>query len=432
MTATHRAASMSAPAAAEDCDPSRIGVLTRGITGGGVQRMSLNVAAELVERGWQVDLLSRKDGDRSQLPHGVRLIVLPARSRTIARALALRADPAGFGAMLRPVLGCAIGAEPLRYLSPLRDYLVESRPAALLSATTYLNLVALWARRLAGTGTRVLVSERDSLSANLTTGRSRRAWRGRHAPALLARAYPEADAIVAVSNGVADDLAQLTGIARPAVRTIYNPVVPPDIGAKAAEPIDEPWLEPGQPPVVLSAGRLVKKKQYGVLLQSIAALREQRPVRLIILGEGPERARIEAEARRLGIADDVRLVGWCDNPYAYMSRAAAFALTSDREGFGNVLVEAMRCGAPVVATDCPSGPGEILDGGKYGALVPVGDVAAIAIALRRMLDEPQDRNRFRRRGGEFTVERAVDAYLEAVRLPARPASGERGTEAVAQ
>jgi glycosyltransferase involved in cell wall biosynthesis len=170
----------------------------------------------------------------------------------------------------------------------------------------------------------------------------------------------------------------------------------------------------------LSAGRLVAKKQYGVLLEAFAQLRAQRSARLVILGDGPERGRIEQRARQLGVSDDVRLLGWCENPYPYLQRAAVFAMTSNREGFGNVLVEALRCGCPVVATDCPSGPGEILGGGRFGELVPVGDVPAVAAALARSLDTPADRARLRARGAEFTAERAADAYLAAVGLPAHP------------
>jgi glycosyltransferase involved in cell wall biosynthesis len=432
MTATQPAARLDADAAPtqlDQVDAPRLAVLTRGIAGGGVQKMSLHLAGELAARGWRVDLVSRRDGARADVPEGVRVVVLPRRLGWVGRRLAWRADRDGLAVLLRPVLACAIAPEPLRYLPGLVDYLRSARPIALFSATTYLNLVALWARRLAEVETRVLVSERDSLSGNLRTGGHRRAWRWRHAPPLLARAYAWADAVVAVSDGVADDLARLTGLHRERIRTIYNPVVPDDVEARCAEPIDDPWLAPGEPPVVVSAGRLVAKKQHGVLLAAFARLRAERPVRLLILGDGPERGRIEQRARELGVADDVRLAGWCANPYPVLARAAVFALTSNREGFGNVLVEALRSGCPVVATDCPSGPSEILGGGRYGELVPVGDVEAVAAALGRQLDRPQDRAALRARGAAFTTSRAADAYLAAVGLPSRPAVAASGRRA---
>jgi len=429
MTAIQPATSLEVSTAPAVADAGRIAVLTRGIVGGGVQKMSLNLAGELASRGWQVDLLSRRAGDLSVVPAGVRAIVLRRRLGLVGRGLALRADPAGFSELLRPVLGCAIAPESLRYLPALIDYLSEARPRALLSATTHLNLVALWARRLVGSSTRVLVSERDSLSANLRTGRNRGAWRWRYAPRLLARVDPWAEAVVAVSDGVADDLAVVTGLDRAGVRTIYNPVVGADLRARCAESLDDPWFASGAPPVVLSAGRLVAKKQYGVLVAAFARLRAQRPARLLILGEGPERSRIEQQARKHGVFDDVRLAGWCENPLPYLMRAAVFALTSNREGFGNVLVEALCCGCPVVATDCPSGPAEIVAGGRFGELVPVGDVGAVAAALARCIDTPPDRAQLRARGAEFTAQRATDAYLAAVGLPTHPEPHALGGEA---
>ena len=161
MTSTEQPAQPDAAQVASGCDPSRIAVLTRGFAGGGVQKMSLHVARELTARGWQVDLVSRKDGDRSGLPDGVRPVVLSPRISLAGRWAAFRADPGGLAALYRPVLGCLIAPEPLRYLPSLAEYLGRVRPRALFSATTYLNLVALWARRRAGVSTRVLVSERD-------------------------------------------------------------------------------------------------------------------------------------------------------------------------------------------------------------------------------------------------------------------------------
>jgi len=420
MTATLQATERSDARGLVPPDSRRVAVLTRGLVGGGVQKMSLHVARELSSRGWQVDLVSRRGGDRSGIPEGVRVIVLEGKPGLLGRREAWRADPEGVATMLRPVLGCLIAPEPLRYLPALTDYLCQARPRALFSATTYLNLVALWARRRSGVSTRVLVSERDSLSSNLRTGRSRRAWRWRYAPPLLARCYAWAEAVVAVSDGVADDLAALTGLDRARLQTVYNPVVTDEIDDLCKEPCDDPWFAPGAPPVVLCVGRLVAKKQIEVLLRAVARLRRERSVRLMVVGDGPERGRLQREAVRLGLEADVRMIGWTDNPYAYMTRAAVFAMTSNREGFGNVLVEALYCGCPVVSTDCPSGPAEILGGGRFGTLVPVGDVAALAHALARAIDEPPRPGFLRERGAEFTTARTTDAYLEAVGLPLWP------------
>jgi glycosyltransferase involved in cell wall biosynthesis len=238
----------------------------------------------------------------------------------------------------------------------------------------------------------------------------------------MRRTYAQAEAIVAVSNGVADDLARLTGLPRERVRTVYNPVVGPELARLAAEPVDHPWFRPGQSsPVVLGAGRLSGQKDFPTLVRAFARLRATMPARLVILGSAstPEltakrAGELRALAAEKGLVEEVDLPGFVPNPYAYMARSALFVLSSAFEGFGNVLVEAMATGCPVVSTDCPSGPAEILDGGRHGPLVPVGDDAALAAAMARTLAAPPDPAALRRRAAEFTPERATDAYLEAL------------------
>jgi glycosyltransferase involved in cell wall biosynthesis len=314
--------------------------------------------------------------------------------------------------MLKPVLLARKPYTDLRHLPGLTRYLRQERPTALLSAMPYPNLTAVWARRLAGVSTRVVVSERNTLSRNIA---DKRAWPARFLPPLLGRGYAAADHIVAVSDGVADDLSSCAGLPRERITTVYNPVVTPDLVTRSEAPLDHRWFEPGAPPVVLAAGRLAPAKDFPTLLRAFARLRATRPARLMILGQGrgsEPAAALRALARELGVAEDVTLPGFVDNPFAYMARASVFVLSSAWEGFGNVLVEAMACGCPVVSTDCPSGPAEILDGGAYGTLVPVRDDRALAEAILATLDAPPDRDRLRARGAEFSVDRAAERYLE--------------------
>jgi glycosyltransferase involved in cell wall biosynthesis len=198
--------------------------------------------------------------------------------------------------------------------------------------------------------------------------------------------YPWADGIVAVSQGVADDLAQQIGIPRERIQVILNPIVTPELQRKAKAPLEHPWFSPGQPPVVLAVGRLHPQKDYPTLLEAFAQVRQARPARLLILGEGGERSRLEALIHQLGLEEDVSLPGFVENPFAYMSHASVFVLSSRWEGLPTVLIEALYCGAPLVATDCPSGPREILANGQYGRLVPVSDVRALAKAVEVTLD----------------------------------------------
>jgi glycosyltransferase involved in cell wall biosynthesis len=225
--------------------------------------------------------------------------------------------------------------------------------------------------------------------------------------------YPGATGIVATSEEMADDLAEFVRIPRERIQVIYNPVVSPEIYSLAEEPLLHPWFEHGAPPVVLGVGRLTKAKDFPTLIRAFYLLRSRRPARLVILGEGEERAYIESKVRVLGIQGDVDLPGFTPNPFPYMRQAAVFVLSSAWEGLPNALIQALALGTPVISTDCRSGPREILNDGAFGKLVPVGDDAAMSSAIEEAL-----------RDGSCTVpETALDrfrrdtvakAYLECI------------------
>ena len=378
----------------------------------------LRTAQALLGRDFRVDLVlcERKGPLVDKVPAQARVIELKPAPMLVARARALAADPGGHSELLRPILLAWRAPQRLPYLPELIRYLQSARPDALLSALPTLNLLAVWARRGAGVATRVVISERDTLSTAISGSRK---WRRRYLPPLLKRAYLMADGIIAVSNGVADDLAATTGIPRHRITTVYNPVVGPEVIAKARAPLDHPWFAPGEPPVILGVGRLHPQKDFATLIRAFARLRAERPARLIILGvessgDSAYVADLKALPARLGVAEDVALPGFAQNPLAYMSRAATFVLSSVHEGLGIVLIEALACGTPVVSTDCPSGPREILDHGRFGPLVPVGDDASMAAAICATLDGPHPSELLRSRAEMFTVERAVDRYLELI------------------
>jgi glycosyltransferase involved in cell wall biosynthesis len=287
-----------------------------------------------------------------------------------------------------------------------------------VTAVPSCNLAAVWARRLAGVDTRVLISERTAPSKMLSKSGN---WRARFLPSLMHRTYQQADVIVSVSGALGDDLAAVTGIPRQRIVTIYNPVVGPQLAELAAEPVQHPWFQAGEPPVVLSVGRLSPQKDLPTLVRAFARLRQTREARLVVLGGATANGKTElrqtdlaALAENLGIEPEVALLGFVDNPYAYMAKAQVLALSSAWEGFGNVLVEAMACGCPVVSTDCPNGPAEILAGGRFGPLVPVGDAPRLAAALDAVLAHPPKAAMLKQRADDFTVGRSVDAYLRAL------------------
>lgn len=388
--------------------------------------MALLLAEELAARGLVTEIVvGRRAGARAgEVPASVGLVELGASRLASARLAALRADPAGFAALARPVLLARKPSPTLAFLPGLARYLRAARPRALWSATAFENLEAVRARRLAGVPTRLVLTEHSNLARNLLASKE---WARRYLPALIARSYPEAEAVVAVSRGAADQLAAATGLPRASIATIYNPVVTPDLPRRAAAPVEDPWLAADGPPVVMGAGRLAKVKDFPTLLRAFALARQHRPLSLLIAGAADSPASTAARqqelmalARELGVAEDVRLPGHLANPLAAMARASVFVLSSLFEGLGNVLVEAMACGTPVVATDCPSGPAEILAGGRYGRLVPVGDAEAMAAAILATLDAPPDPEALRRRAADFTVAAAADAYLELLLGPSGP------------
>ncbi len=398
----------------------RIAFLIADLNVGGVQKTTLTLARALAEAGHAVDLLILRAGGalHDQISPAVRCIALSPAACWLGRLYALAADPGALVQLLRPVLIAKKVSATLPYLPALVRYLRAERPDALVSATPHLNLEAVWARRLSGAATRVLISERSAPSQKLPKSKN---WRHRHLPALMRRTYPQADVVVAVSDALADDLAAVAGLPRSLIRTIYNPIVGPELFARAGELTGHPWFAPGEPPVILGVGRLTEQKDFPTLLRAFARVRAKRAARLLILGGAKNeekfhdrQAALQTLAAELGIAGDVALPGFADNPIAYMARARVFVLSSRFEGLPGALIQALACGCQVVSTDCPTGPAEILEQGRYGLLVPMGDDAAMAAAIEQALDAPLDAALLRRRAGEFSEARAVSSYLEAL------------------
>ncbi|MFN0191989.1 MAG: glycosyltransferase [Aestuariivirga sp.] len=362
-----------------DAKSPRIAIFLFSLAGGGAERIMLQLASALARRGLVVDLLLvRKEGPYlDQVPPGIRIIDLAA-GRTLT----------SFG--------------------PLYRYIRQARPVALLSALTAVNLVAIITAKLVFGNTRVIVSEHSQVNAELEhTSRlmARLAFR------LMPLVYPFAHGIVAVSRGVAKVVAHYARVSPERVTVIYNGVVSPNLHTLADKSVDHPWLATDQPPVILSAGRMVPQKDFTTLIKAFALLRKSRRAYLIILGEGNDRPALERLAEDLGVRREVDFPGFVANPYAMMARAKVFVLSSAWEGLPTVLIEAMACGTPVVATDCPSGPAEILEDGRFGPLVPVGDAPALAAAVIETMDQPLDPELLRARANDFSVERAVETYL---------------------
>lgn len=404
-----------------------VALLVGNLSGGGQSRGQVNLAGALARLGYRVDLLfyHSPGPDPDRVPTDVNVVDLRTECGWWRLCCFLAANPTSLTLLIwhvlvtprllvRPYSDASRMWIMLRLLMLVR-YVRRSQPAVIYAVGDRANLLALWARRLAGGETHVVVRHGNIMAEHLRINTERTsAWRARFALRLMSRAFLRADAVVSHSYGVRDEISRTAGIPRKRITTIYNPVVSRELWGLAQAPLDDPWFRPGVPDVILGTGRLVDQKDFPTLLRAFARVRRQRTARLVILGEGEQRSDLEALAAELDVAKDVALPGFVSNPFAWMSRASVFALSSKWEGLGNVVIEALACGCPVVSTDCPSGPAEILDGGKYGRLVPVGDDAALAAALIATLNNPPPRERLIVRGRWFTVERAAERYVQFI------------------
>lgn len=304
------------------------------------------------------------------------------------------------------------GSHPATLLSPfssLLKYLKKAKPDVLLSFGNTTNALIAWAKLLYRLPFRLIVLEHSTFSALRAKKNKFRQWSGTMLTRFL---YRQSARCVCLSQGIADDLVESGIIPRAKACVIYNPVDGPALIRQSRQDVTHPWLRPGEPPTILSAGRLVKSKGIDTLIHAFQELRQFLDVdaRLLIIGEGPDRERLESLTRRLGIDDTVHFLGFTPTPYAYMSKVSLLVFSSQNGGFGNVLLEALTCGVNVVSTDCKGGPREILEDGKWGRLAPVGDVQALAVAMRDTLAHPLPAEDLKKRAGYFSTERSVEAY----------------------
>ena len=290
-----------------------------------------------------------------------------------------------------------------RWAAGVAAYLDRERPDALLAMNVLAVTAATMATHIAERPVRTVATLHETLNRRRLLRRAR-------------CSFPYADSIVGVSHGVSTEFAKISGLKYGQPQVVYNPVVSEDIERRSREPANHAWIDRPELPVILAIGKLNKSKNFPLLLAAFARLLTHRPARLLVLGDGRMRPKLLALARRLGIEECVDFLGFRENPFAFLARASLFVLSSTHEALPTVLIEAMACGCPVVSTDCPFGPREILEGGKLGPLVPVGDSEALAAAMARTLDEPPRRDKLRERAAWFSIDRAVDRY-EALLLP---------------
>ena len=353
---------------------------------GGVERMMVNIARGLALIGVRVDFIvkDRNTPYLNLLPPEVRVLTFQVPSKKAA-------------------------------LSELIGYLQENDPDILLSAKIMDDRLALKAKGRHSGHTRFFLRPGTALIARMEarrTGIFRRWMKTRQ----LARLFTEADGIVAVSRGVANEVVQVSGVSMDRISVIQNPTITPELYDLADAPSEDPWLGPGQPPLILGIGGLRRQKDFPTLMRAFALVRQQQDCRLLILGQGNKEAVLRNLAQQLSLGEDFRLGGFAENPYVYLKRAKLFVLSSLWEGSPNVLTEALALGTPSVSTDCPSGPKEITRGGEVAPLVPAGDPRRLAEAMLQVLRQPPDPDLLKSAVVEYTLEKSARRYLAAFGL----------------
>lgn len=348
------------------------------LDGGGAEKVMLSLADGFAAKGLKVDLvLAKLEGEYLDLiSPNVRIVNLSS-PRLIAS------------------------------IFPLIKYLKKNRPKFLVSALEDPNSLAIIAKLLARTPTRVVITVHNHLTRYCTQSNE---LKRKLTPLFVRWLFPYADKVVAVSQGVADDAAKMSGLSPTKITVIYNPIFTPELINKIHDPVSHPWFTDSNTSVVIGVGRLTKQKDFTTLIRAFALIKQQLPVKLMILGQGEELSSLESLVKELNLVDDVIFAGFIANPYAYMKSAKVLVMSSLFEGFGNVLVEGMIAGTSVVSTDCESGPSEILANGKYGKLVEVGDAIGLASATIDTLKNPLNPEMLRRRGEEFSLETALSKY----------------------
>lgn len=354
------------------------------LDGGGAERMMVSLASGFARRGLHVDLVLAEARGPYLADVGPGVNVVDLRSSGV-----------------------------LASLPKLVSYFRRRRPEAVLATLNHASVAALLARKLSAVPVRAVVRESNMMFPSPT-----RSTKSKALKAATRFFYPWADAYIAVSQGVADDLQRFAHLERHKVHTIYNPVISESLFEKLKATPEHPWFgaddDAARLPVVLGVGRLTGQKDFATLLRAFAAAQKVRPARLVILGEGERREELEGLARTLGISERVSLPGFVDNPFALMARADTFVLSSRHEGLPGALIQAMACGCKVVSTDCPSGPSEILKGGKLAPLVAVGDDTKLAQAIAGSLALPAANPELRVRALDFSEEKIVPQYLEVL------------------
>ena len=358
-----------------------VAIYMHDLSGGGVERQNLIIAEEFRRRGADVTLvLHRVRGPLlDRLPAGLRVLDLK-------------------------------GTRTLQDIPRLVRFLRREKPDILLTNVDLKNVAALLAKAISFTSTKVIICQHNPITSSFIADES---VLYRYVALAYRLLSPVMSRAVAVSEGVAAELCEVARLPADRVVTIHNPVVGPDFQARCEEAVEHPWLDGSSRPVFVTAGRFVAQKDHETMLRALALHRQQCDSRLILLGAGPLEAALKALVQELGLTDAVDFAGFQSNVLPFFRQADAFVLSSRCEGFGNVIVEALGCGTPVIAARCDYGPAEILDEGRYGVLVKPSDAEALARGMDQVatLRERFPAETLRQRANAFSYAACASRYV---------------------
>ncbi len=400
-------------------DRFHVGFVLHNLGGGGAERVAICLAESLIERGHRVDMVLGKSKVQyaSSLPKGLHIFhpATPGLGRDTRRLCHARGVevrclriggldvPKDFTRLQPRANGVRLQHRHVYLAHLVAQYVRRERPSLLLSSLAPANFAAVNAATLVDDAPPVIISVHNNLRLDYSAYEQR----------VAATLYPRADAVVGVSRGVCGELSDALGLPPHRLHAIYNPLPAARIQGLMQADTTHPWFQPGERKVILSVGREAPAKDYPTLVEALGHVRRDLAARLVIMGgHSPRyRRRLLAQARQLGMEGDLDFIDFDENPYRYMARAAVVALSSFWEGLPTVLLEALACGTPVVSTDTPYGPREILGDGKWGRLAPVGDAPALGAALLENLRGRTPADALRLRAADFSEERAASAYL---------------------
>ncbi|MCT2347455.1 glycosyltransferase [Niallia taxi] len=360
-------------------EKKKIAIFLPSLSGGGAEKMMVNIAKGFSENGIHVDLVlgNAKGPYMSMVPKEVSIVDLKSTRLLLS-------------------------------LSKLARYLKNEKPQSLLVTLESSSVIALLAKIMSRVSTKLVVRIPNNMSQQMKNAKNAKHKIILRLATIL---YKKADGIIAISEGVAKDTAKVTGIPIEKIEVIYNPVVTDELIIKSMEQVNHTWFN-SEVPTIIGVGRLSKQKDFPILIEAFSKVIQKRDARLVIIGEGEEQESLNKLVKDLEITKFVDFIGFVDNPYKFMEKSSLFVLSSAWEGFGNVIVEAMACGTPIVSTDCKSGPSEILDNGNFGKLVPVGDSERMASAIIESLESSINPEIIKERAEEFRLDAIKKQYLK--------------------